>query len=453
MMRRRVGAFALTCLLASVVAPLAAGDPVRSLPMQFSFRQEGPATACGDKCRMWISATGMIKPDTVRDFEVFAAKNNIRGATIAFDSEGGSVLGAIALGRAIRRFDMTTTVGKTIDLPASGKEARATLSPRADCESMCAFVLLAGAQRVVPTEARVRVHQIWLGDRRDDATAASYSAEDLVLVQRDIGRLAEYTVEMGGSVALLELSLRIPPWEPMRILSRDELRNMRLDTAEASAEGPLAAPAPTPAALPGRQSQAPAAPIAQPTAIPAAMNSLPATNSAPAATPELPALLQRRALSARGWMMSEQSGPPMLTRQHPITVEGETIGSFDLTFGCGRSPNEFAVLYSENREAEAEPLKKVSLYVGQKTAALIVEPEAEARHTDRPISATGILPATALKALAEPGNRSITVATTNAREAKTSIRIGNSGFGQMLARLASACAQPRTEHAGLVEQK
>ena len=42
------------------------------------------------------------------------------------------------------------------------------------------------------------VHQIWLGDRRDDPTAANYSAEDLVVVQRDIGRLAQYTVEMGG---------------------------------------------------------------------------------------------------------------------------------------------------------------------------------------------------------------------------------------------------------------
>ena len=48
------------------------------------------------------------------------------------------------------------------------------------------------------------VHQIWLGDRREDPTAASYSAEDLVLVQRDIGRLARYTAEMGASADLLE---------------------------------------------------------------------------------------------------------------------------------------------------------------------------------------------------------------------------------------------------------
>ncbi len=110
---------------------------------------------------------------------------------------------------------------------------RANVSPRADCESMCAFVLLAGVKRSVPAEARVMVHQIWLGDRRDDPTAASYSAEDLVLVQRDIGRLARYTAEMGAPSELLELSLRIPPWEPMHSLTRDELRRMKLDTDEA----------------------------------------------------------------------------------------------------------------------------------------------------------------------------------------------------------------------------
>ena len=46
------------------------------------------------------------------------------------------------------------------------------------------------------------VHQIWLGDRREDPTAANYSAEDLVLIQRDIGRLAQYTAEMGATADL-----------------------------------------------------------------------------------------------------------------------------------------------------------------------------------------------------------------------------------------------------------
>ena len=52
-------------------------------------------------------------------------------------------------------------------------------------------------------------------------------------MQRDIGRLVQYTIEMGGSGELLETALRIPPWEPLYRLSADELRRMKLTTADA----------------------------------------------------------------------------------------------------------------------------------------------------------------------------------------------------------------------------
>jgi hypothetical protein len=76
---------------------------------------------------------------------------------------------------------------------------------------MCTFVLLAGVKRSVSLEAQVLVHQIWLGDRREDAVAANYSAEDLVVVQRDIGSIVQYIVEMGGDIELVQLSLKVPP--------------------------------------------------------------------------------------------------------------------------------------------------------------------------------------------------------------------------------------------------
>ena len=51
-------------------------------------------------------------------------------------------------------------------------------------------------------------------------------------MQRDIGRLAQYTIEMGGGVELLETALRIPPWEPLYRLSADELQRMKLNTVD-----------------------------------------------------------------------------------------------------------------------------------------------------------------------------------------------------------------------------
>jgi hypothetical protein len=247
LIRYVVGALALVCGLVSALAeaedrPSAKNDG-KPGSMHFEWRLEGPVDACRGPCRVWISATGVVTEDTVNEFSRFAKERDVRGATIALDSEGGSVLGALALGRAIRHLDMTTTVGKTIALPQDSGLARATLSPKASCESMCAFVLLAGNRRYVPPQAHVLVHQIWLGNKSKHALEASYSAQELTIVQRDIGSLAHYTIEMGGGIELLETALRVPPWEPMHQLSAEELRQMRLTTVDRLFEPEDVAPA------------------------------------------------------------------------------------------------------------------------------------------------------------------------------------------------------------------
>jgi hypothetical protein len=201
--------------------------------MRFEWRAEGPAEKCDRNCRIWVSAVGVITDDSLRDFNRFAKEHELRGATIVLDSEGGSVLAALAIGREFRRLDMTTAVSKTITLPADEDGVpRARLSPKASCESMCAFMLLGGARRYVPPEAHVLVHQIWLGSKARRALESSYSAQELGTVQRDVGSLARYTVEMGGDIELLETALQVPPWEPMHMLSAEELRRVRLTTVD-----------------------------------------------------------------------------------------------------------------------------------------------------------------------------------------------------------------------------
>jgi len=150
---------------------------------------------------------------------------------MVLDSEGGSVVESQKLGRALRSLDVTTTIGKT-STTGTGARSRASISPSASCESMCAFVLLGGSHRYVPPEARVLVHQIWLAKKRERAETASYAADELVLVERDIGSLARYTIEMGGDIELLEVALRVPPWEPLYRLSRDEIRRMGLNNID-----------------------------------------------------------------------------------------------------------------------------------------------------------------------------------------------------------------------------
>jgi hypothetical protein len=201
----------------------------RKLPMQFSW------VACEPNCHGWVSAIGIVTAESPGDFDEFAKGRELRGATVVLDSSGGSVNDSITLGRRFRNLGLMTTVGTSVQTHnAQGDRAR--VAPEAYCESMCVFLLLSGKTRYVPESAHVRVHQIWMGDRAEDARAANYSADDLMIVERDIGRLAKYTFDMGGAGDLLSLSLNVPPWEDLHELSREELRLTNLVTTEAMAE-------------------------------------------------------------------------------------------------------------------------------------------------------------------------------------------------------------------------
>ena len=195
----------------------------RKLPMKFSW------VACQPNCRGWVSAVGIVTADSPRDFDEFARGRQLGGATIVLDSSGGSVNDSIALGRRWRNLGALTTVGISAQTNTA-QSAPANMAPVAYCESMCVFLLLSGKTRYVPETTHVRVHQIWIGDRANNAKAATYSAENLMIVERDIGRLAKYTSDMGGTGDLLSLSLNVPPWEDLHELSLEELRLTNLVT-------------------------------------------------------------------------------------------------------------------------------------------------------------------------------------------------------------------------------
>src|SRR3954447_25867085 len=201
----------------------------RKQPMRFGW------VGCEPNCKGWVSAVGVVTADSPHDFDEFARGRELNGATIVLDSSGGSVNDSIALGRRFRSLGALTTVGVSVRGEAA-KGRRAKVTPEAYCESMCVFLLLSGKMRYVPDAAHVRVHQIWMGDRADDAKAASYSAQDLMIVERDIGRLAKYTFDMGGAGDLLSLSLSVPPWEDLHELTPSELKLTNVVTTDAVAE-------------------------------------------------------------------------------------------------------------------------------------------------------------------------------------------------------------------------
>jgi hypothetical protein len=233
-----VGAGLCIALVAMLSGSVHAGVALeaRKLPMKFTW------VDCQPNCRGWVSAAGIVTADSPTVFDEFARGRQLGGATIVLDSSGGSVNASIALGLRFRELGALTTVGISVQTNTT-QSAPANRAPVAYCESMCVFLLLSGKTRYVPETAHVRVHQIWLGDRANDAKAATYSADDLMIVERDIGRLAKYTFDMGGTGDLLSLSLNVPPWQDLHELSREELRLTNLVTTDmvAQPDGPNAA--------------------------------------------------------------------------------------------------------------------------------------------------------------------------------------------------------------------
>jgi len=406
--------------LALAAWPAWAQGPAGTAPPSLPSRQEQPDRAsmrfewvreggeCRDHCRAFIAATGRITETTPADFEAFAKGLDLRGATVVLDSGGGLVDGALALGRAFRRLGLATTVGRTTLLPAAANgERRATLSPNATCASMCAFVLLGGARRHVPDEARVLVHQIWPSKLREDALAATYSAGNMVRIQHELGQIARYTVEMGADIELFEIAMRIPPWETLRPLSKEELGRLRVHNADGAFGGPamptLALNAPAPVTRPG----------------------------------QITALSE----AVRGWIVSGQGRSGALTRRHPLTHEGQDIGSFEVSFTCGETPDAYQVVYVEKRLADAagaaDRLDSVRLMIRREPVRLKIDASAAPSPAELVSSARGLVPAPLASTLA--AGSSLLVETVTAGKQRTAIRMGPAGLSQGFREMAAAC--------------
>ena len=389
--------------------------------MRFEWLREGPADKCGNQCREWISASGAIVDSTLQDFELFARARDVRGATVVLDSPGGNVIPGLALGREFRRLEITTSVGKAVKIQG---EQRATISTRANCNSMCVFLLLGGVQRHVPEEARILVHQIWPSNKRNDANAATYSAGNVVAIQRVNGDIGRYIVDMGVDIELFEISSRIPPWEDMRRLTREELRRMKVSTLD----DPFARPSTT-APVTGTTAS-----IKKPESVAAIVNTL-------------------------GWMVVDRRGQRMLVRQHPITIEGQDIGTFEIAFTCGDKTDAYRVSYQERRIVPNAPavvtdrLEAVGISIRQDNSFLRTlltleestpgkapaELLSRARGTIAASFLETALATSSAEAVASSSQQGLVVATTTHDKVRTVIRLGHTGLSEGLRQLSSTC--------------
>jgi hypothetical protein len=191
----------------------------------------------------------------------------------------------------------------------------------------------------------------------------------------------------------------------MRLLSREELRGMKIVTGDEAPE----------------------------------VNSGASTSSATLANGS------RALANGRSWAVQTSVERPKIGRTHPLTVEGEEIGSFELNLSCDDGGRDYIVSYIEQRrgsEAGRMPAapSAIDLTLGGKTMPLKV---ASTRPNGRPLEiesiAHGRLSADLLRGFAEATGRSVTIETTS-DDTTTVIRVGNAGFARALPQLAASCA-------------
>jgi hypothetical protein len=164
-------------------------------PMRFSvfWPCYGNAAFCAPR----ILAQGIIKRDSHTKLVAFLSDKKSHHHTLppkpalCFDSPGGNLAGALALGRTIRRLRLDTCLApqysRVIEGTGGNEEVLATEVVYA---SACAFALIGGINRSIETGARYGVHQ-FAGVRAnvgDTTTQATVVLLDIYLEEMGVSR-------------------------------------------------------------------------------------------------------------------------------------------------------------------------------------------------------------------------------------------------------------------------
>ena len=242
----------------------------------------------------------MITAETPRQFLAFARDNPAHDATVVLESDGGSVLGALELGRAIRRLGLLDHGRARGRAPAPRAAPSSASLIRGSTASRCAPSCCSAASSArCRLDARVLVHQIWLGDRREDAVAASYTRRG------SGGRAARYRQH--------------------RAVHRGDGRRHRAGAAFAQG----AAMGADARALPRRVAAHPSRSQRKTLA-----EKPPVTKTA--AGPDLRTPTSGMPPASAAGCSATASGRPVLSRSASAHLEGERIGTFDLALPAPR---------------------------------------------------------------------------------------------------------------------
>jgi hypothetical protein len=189
--------------------------------MRFSLYR--PCDGNGAMCAEKILATGDIELDSASKLLAFVRSpqfqaTGIKTPTIAFDSAGGNVVGAMTLGRLIRRLGADTYLASRYESHVGFNDR--IVASHVICASACTLAFMGGVQRVVEPDARYGVHQFYA--RHDIGDRAT---------QNVIVAMAAYIEEMGVDRGVLDVASMVPP-EKMYWLPPDAIQKLGVDNTQ-----------------------------------------------------------------------------------------------------------------------------------------------------------------------------------------------------------------------------
>lgn len=158
----------------------------------------------GDSVRIY--ADGEITATSARELEQFVRSNKITSGMVLFNSRGGSLIGGVSLGNAIRQLGFDTGIATY---------ARGEMVTSGICASACAYAFAGGTGRYYSAgNTRLGIHQFHSqGNDIGDGTSQEVS-----------GMLVAYLQQMGVDALAFSASASVQPNEILWVSAADAKR-------------------------------------------------------------------------------------------------------------------------------------------------------------------------------------------------------------------------------------
>lgn len=217
-------------LLVAATVSSASGQVICDVPAAFeehAFTEPMTFTSATSKGNMstsvWISATGVIGPETPDRFARFLQEQDFPPSNVVFHSPGGNLIGGLELGRMIRERSMTTHIGRTDRefLEEGTCRSWADTVYSGLCASSCAYAFLGGETRFVeseyyPTDGNlIGFHQFYGETDRgaemlSETEVSEIKATTLSTAQVITGEIVLYALEMGIDPRIVAFAAATP---------------------------------------------------------------------------------------------------------------------------------------------------------------------------------------------------------------------------------------------------